>query len=277
MPSILESTTPVLSQLGATIGRGVTPAPGVPGAANGTYQPIDYTDVFNNIQQQQQQQADREYQLNRDKLDQDYKTAKLNAKTARERNEIDKWYNQQQVKIAQDRLAFEQDSFNKTHGLNQAKLGADLVGTLANLSGPANYFKAADYARGISSMPQTAGFLSALRDNTGLTAFGQQGGIPEAESYGSLLGKLGGGNGAGGTLADTGAAGWTPDGNNLATIAGIGARGAHKLGAGSLESLTDTERKLFTAGLGEAGLDANTFLDQYARSRIGNSGNYQAA
>jgi hypothetical protein len=258
-----ESSTPVLDQFGSTIGRGLRPT----GATSANGMVDDERAFFEALGDEDARRWDLDYSLKKSELDQQYKIAKLNARTARERSEIDKWYNEQQVRLAGERLAFDRESFEKTHGLNQAKLGADLVGTLANLSGPENYFKAADYARGIASMPQTAGFLSALRDNTNLTGFGQQGGIPDPETYGSLMGKLGAPGAAGSTAA--GASSWTPDANNLATIGGLGARGAHKLGAGSLEGLTDTERKLFAAGLGEVGFDTNTFMDQYRRSRIG--------
>jgi hypothetical protein len=46
-------------------------------------------------------------------------------------------------------------------------------------------------------------------------------------------------------------------------------KGAHQLGAGALEGLTDTERGWLTSGLDSLGYDSNTFLDQYRRSRIG--------
>ena len=274
MPSILDSSTSVLDQLGATIGRGVTAS----GGGNGSYQPVDYTDVFENIRQQQQEQADREYKLNKSRVDQEYKIAKLNAKTARERNEIDKWYNQQQLKLAQDRLSFDRDSFEKTHGLNQAKLGYDVLNMAAQLRGPASYFQASEFNRGVAQNPNSATFLNALKNNTQLSDFGAQYGVPDKETLGTLSAKLGT------PVATTGAfnatANNSADDAYLSQIRSIGAAGAHKLGAGALEQLTDSEKKMLISGLDASGFDSANFLDQYRRSRIGQSaggGGYAAA
>lgn len=278
MSDWFTSSTPVLSQLGSTIGRGVTPAAPSGGAASPAVNNQAERDFYDRIADEQAREADRTYKLNRDKLDQDYKVAKLNAKTARERNEIDKWYNQQQVQLAQQRLAFDQDSFNKTHALNQAKLGYDLLSTAAQLRGPASYFQASEFNRGVAANPQSATFLNALRDNAQLSDFGAQYGVPDKETLGTLSAKLGT------PVATTGAfnatANNSADDAYLSQIRGIGAAGAHKLGAGALEQLTDSEKKLLISGLDANGFDSANFLDQYRRSRIAQSsggGNYAAA
>lgn len=284
-----EASTPALSQLGATIGRGLSstaPATPVP-------QQVDYSELFENQIAEQKREADRTYKLNKAKLDQDYKIAKQNARTAQERNQIDRWYNEQQVQIAQQRLAEEGRQFDQrlsfdrevqaqNLGLNQARLGYDVLGMQAQLRGPEDYFAASNYARGVAAQPGTATFLNALRDNSHLAAFGAQAGAPDAVSVNSLSAKLGGPN----IIPGTGAA--TPTSTSGVDdlhrqIQQIGLAGAHKLGAGALERLTDTELKLLQGGLGTAGpdgkaFDVPTFMQQYARSRIGQSlGNVRAA
>jgi hypothetical protein len=264
--------------LGATIGRGVSPS----------YQSVDYTPVLENIRKEQARQADREYNLKKKDLDQQYKIAKQNAKTARERNEIDRWYNEQQVAIARDRLAMEDRQFNERlafdkqvhadeFGLSQARLGYDVLGMQAQLRGPENYYQAAEFARGVAAQPGTATFLNALRDNTKLADYGAQAGVPDKVSLNSLSAKLGGPSIIPGTGSTPSAA--VNDDDNLGAIRNLYAQGAHKLGAGSLEQLTDTELKLLRSGIDASGGDWNTFMDQYNRSRIGQGtgSGYQAA
>jgi hypothetical protein len=263
------------SALGATIGRGLSPTTG--SGTNATVNDQAERDFYNRVADEQARQADREYKLNRNKLDQDYKIAKLNAKTARERNEIDKWYNQEQVRLAGERLAFDRESFEKTHQLNQAKLGYDLLGKMAELRGPENYYQSAAYARGVANDPNSATFLNALKNNVNMPDFGAQYGVPDPETLSTLSSKLGTPMGAGPASSAIGAGG--AQDNSLNQIRGLYAAGAHRLGAGALESLTDTERKLLTSGIDAIGGDASTFMDQYRRSRIGQgvSGGYAAA
>lgn len=260
------ATTPVLNQLGATIGHGVTP----------TYQGVNYTDLLTNMQEQQQREADRDYGLRKQQLDQQYKTARMQAKSQQERNEIDRWYNEQQVEIARARLAEEGRQFD-------TKTGMDLLSTLAQLRGPADYYQAANYARGVANDPNSAAFLTALRNNTKLPGFGAQQGIPEAETGNTLMAKLGGTYqaGTGGTVNASGqsaATGVSQD-SRLGQIGSLYQQGVHKLTAGSLEQLTPTEMGLLKSGIDASGGDYDTFLAQYRNSRIGQSlnGNYRAA
>jgi len=275
--SWFTSSTPVLSQLGATIGRGLS--------STNTQSTAAQTRDIENVLREQARQADRDYSLKKQDLDRQYSIAKQSARTAKERNEIDKWYNQQQVEIAKQRLAEDSRQFNERLafdkqvqaeqlGLSQAKLGYDILGQQAALRGPEDYFAASNYSRGVAAQPGTATFLNALRDNSKLAAFGAQSGVPDAVSVNSLSAKLGGPQLIPGTGAGTASAG-TSDVDALhSQIQGIGAAGAHKLGAGSLERLTDTELKLLQSGLGMAGpdgkaFDVPTFMDAYRRSRIG--------
>lgn len=212
-------------------------------------------------------------------IDNSYKLGMMNARTQQEQLQITREYQQANIELAKQRLQFEQQTserdfgqrqyeFNTNTGLSQAKLGYDLIGTAAQLRGPENYFQAAEYARGVSGSPETSTFLSALQNNTRLADYGMQGGQPNPETLGTLQAKLTGGQGVGAS-ASGGQATTDNNGNYLAQIGNVAAKGAHQLGPGSLERLTGTEQKLFTSGLDELGYDSNTFLDQYRRSRVG--------
>jgi hypothetical protein len=208
-------------------------------------------------------------QWQQDQVKNTYRTNLMNARTQADQQAATAEYQRAQVDLAKQRLDFDRKKHDDDFGLSQAKLGYDLIGTAANLRGPENYFAASNYARGVAGQPGTAGFLSALQSNAKLAGFGAQSGVPQAETLGTITARLQGGAAPG-------------IGSYHRQIQDIGAAGAHKLGAGSLEQLSPMEMKLFTGGLETAddrgvAFDASTFLDQYRRSRIGNSGNYRAA
>lgn len=245
---------------------------------------------FNEGQQRQKETTAN----NAQSIKNQYQVAMRNAKSEEERNAITKWYNEQQVELA------------------KAKLGYDLLSTQASLKGPADYVQAANYARGVSNSGG-AGFLSALQGNVRMAGYGAQQGTPDAESLDTLTSKLTGSYSAGtggttnasgtngyrdstGTTATTGgttAAATTDTGTqssdgsyfsnaaNLKQQAGnIYAAGAHKLTSGSLEQLTPTELALLKSGIDASGGDYSTFLDQYRKSRVGQTiggGMYKAA
>ena len=58
----------------------------------------------------------------------------------------------------------------------------------------------------------------------------------------------------------------------LQGIGGIAARGAHKMGAGSMESMSPTMKGIFTSGLKASGVNADEFEKQYQLSRARNDG-----
>lgn len=285
------SSQPVLSQFGATIGRGLSSSGG--GSSSSQQSTSRQEEDLNNQLAEQKRQADRDYGLKKRELDQQYQISQQNARTAKERNEIDKWYNQQQVQLAQQRLseegrqfdqrlAFDKQTQAENLGLNQAKLGYDVLGMQAQLRGPQDYFQASELARGVAAQPGTATFLNALKNNAHLVGYGEQAGIPDKVSVNSLAAKLGGPQiipGTGAAAASTSGGGpLSNEDANLGAIRNLYAAGAHKLGAGSLERLTDTELKLLQSGIGASGGDLGTFMDQYRRSRIGqNVGNMRAA
>lgn len=250
-------------------------------SSGNSYQTKRQEENLKNYLKEQKRQADRDYELKKRDLDQRKAIADREAKTAAERNAIDKWYNEQQVRLAGERLAEEGRQFNErlafdkqtqaeNLGLSQARQGYDLLNMQANLRGPQDFFQADELSRGIAAQPGTATFLNALKNNTNLAGYGAQAGVPDKANINALAARLGYTGpelvpGAG--VASAG--GSSNAATNLAAIRDIGAAGAHKLGAGSLEQLTDTERKLLESGLGASGFDVPTFLQQYARSRIG--------
>lgn len=189
---------------------------------------------------------------------QQYEVSMRNARTQQEQAAADAEYKRAQTELAKQRLAFDERNSNADRGLRMTEISA-------NLRGPQNYFQAANFARGMAGNPQTATFLSALQNGQQMAGYGAQGGMPDKVTVEGLQAKMLGQSGGGGASAYD-----ASNGNYLAQIGNIAAKGAHQVGAGGLEQLTDTERKLFTSGLDELGYDSNTFLDQYKRSRIGN-------
>lgn len=198
---------------------------------------------------------------------QSYDVAMMNARTNADQARASAKYQQEQLALARERLAFDRETQAQNLGLNQARLGYDLVNTGAQYKqNPRDYFLEADWARGVAGNPQTSTFLSALQNNTRMAGFGARGQVAEPASLDSLYTKLGGGG-----QATAGGAGVSDDerqNNYLAQIGNVAAKGAHQLGPGTLEQLTPTERSLFTAGLKNLGYDPDTFLTQHRRSRF---------
>lgn len=207
------------------------------------------------------QEADRAYGLQKQQLDNSYKVDLMNARTAQDVARANAKYQQGQLALAREQLQFDREVQAQEFGLKQAGLGYNLLEMGANLRGPANVFQAAEFNRGVSSMPQTSTFLSALQNNARLPGFTAQGGLPAPETLNTLMAKMGGD-------ATGGVVGVDPN-NALASIGNIAAKGAHQLGAGALEQLTPDEYGIFTSGLDKLGISTPSFLDSYKRSRIG--------
>lgn len=205
---------------------------------------------------------DQTFNQKADEIEKTYRVNMMNARTNADAQRATAQYQRDQTQLARDRLAFDRETQAQEFGLKQANLGYNLVNTAANLRGPSNYFQASNYARGVAAQPGTSTFLSALQNNTRLADFGAQAAAPDAETLGTLSAKLTGGTDLSG------------DDGYLDQIHAIAARGGGQLGAGTWEQLSPTERKLFLSGLeapdslGKA-YDADTFLSQWRRSRIG--------
>ena len=190
-----------------------------------------------------------------------YKLGMMNARTQQEQLAVTREYQQAQTELAKQRLAFDERTQQQNFGMQQSTLAKGMIDTAAQLSGPDNLFEAYDLNRGYGAMQETPGFLQALRDNTQLRAFGAQGGAPDPKTLDSVMAKMQPG------YANSAEARTTE--NALGTIADIGAAGAHRIGAGQLESLNASEMGSFMSGIGKSGFDRNAFLSDWRKSRIG--------
>lgn len=296
MPSFLESMLGSAMSPSAGFNYGAAAAGSRYPATQGGYNTGD-ANTLSSVIAQMRADADREYQLNKDRLDNDYRVALMNARTSRDVQRANERYQEGQMQLARERLQFDREVQQQEFGLKQATLGYNLLGTLAQLRGPADYFQSANYARGVANTPGSSAFLTALQSNARLPGFGAQQGAPEGETGNTLLAKLGGTYqaGAGGTTNASGQSAIAP-GNvvngtvlsasstpmsgaasndaRLAQIHGIGQRGAHKLASGTLEQLSPDEYDLLMSGLeapdanGNA-FSARSFLNQYNQSRVG--------
>ena len=216
----------------------------------------------------------------RRQIDQTYQVAMMNARTTQEQAQLTREYQRAQVDLAKSRLAFDeraserdfgqrQREFGVNTGLAQAGLAKGMIDTAANLSGPANVFEAYDLNRGYGSMQETPAFLSALRNNTALRAFGAQGGAPDPKTLDSLMAKMSPG------YASSPEARTTE--NALAAAGDVALAGGHKVGAGVLESLNEDEVSSLLSGIGKSGFNRGAFLSDWRRSRIGQNIGSRAA
>jgi hypothetical protein len=167
---------------------------------------------------------------------------------------LDAWYKQQQVGLAKANLALE-------------------------ARGPRNAFQAAGAMRQLdpSGMPAS---LAAMARNAPLAAFEGQSGTPEKMSYDALAQQYGFG---GGNVIDMkqGPDGqWQQDAERqskaLEAMRLVAARGPQGQAPGTLESMTDYEREIFSSGLEELGYSAEDWMQRYKRAGIG-QGNVRAA
>lgn len=216
-------------------------------------------------------------------LDQTYKLAMMQARTQEQQFQITSQYQAANIELAKQRLQFEQETsgrdfgqrqnefnqnmgqrqneFNTNTGLAQAGLAKGMIDTSASLSGADKVFEAYDLNRGYGSMQETPGFLEALRNNTRLRDYGQQGGAPAPKTIDSVIAKMQPG------YAQSAEARTTE--NALGAISDIATAGAHKLAPGSLEQLNDDELGSFLSGVGKTGFQRAAFLSDYRRSRPG--------
>lgn len=196
--------------------------------------------------------------------------------------EANRWFQQQQVKLMEDRLGFEKEQFSFerdkferqfSESIRQfdlqfaeqqrqfnASTGMDALKVAASLTGPGDWAKELQYARGFQGIEGANDFLKALTDISGVqSAFQARAGTPEAATAQSLLGKLSG------ESTD-----WTSQSANanLGAISAIGQAGAHRLSPGSLESLDESERSFLFGGLGQLGYDVPRWIRDYYRSRL---------
>ena len=257
-------------------------------AANG-YQPIDPLAVIQNQLDEAQRRADQQYGLQVDTLKQQWKVARLTAKTNAEKNAIDKWYNEAQIDVARQRLAEDSRQFN-------VKTGYDVLNMGAQLQGPRNWAQYQRLASGAAANPNTATLFNNLGQaatSGGYKGFGP--GQLDPVTLGSLVQDLtGGGSNA---FAAVPGVGQAPTAGTAAVggINGAPAGGAqadldrekaaaqyyimnpHKIGAGVINSWNPDKQDMFASLIGASGASVPTWLDTLRRSRIGNQYGSNAA
>jgi hypothetical protein len=151
--------------------------------------------------------------------------------------------------------------FNAQNTLAQQNLAADVLKTQASLSGPANWVQAANYARGLQQTNIPA-FMNSLLTGAPTTATGVGAGLSAPLTLSGLAAQAGAGDRLG-TVA-------SPDVNGTLNMGrALFAAGGGALGPQALEGLSDTERGMLQSVGGAVGGDYPTFLNQYARTRIG--------
>lgn len=153
---------------------------------------------------------------------------------------------------------------DQAHQLARAQLGLDYQKFAATLSGPENYFQAANFYRGASASGAPASFLDALNQNAGISAFQGTGTVaPRPLTAGGIAMGLTGAPSAG----TPGSGG--EDAQNLASIDSLLSRSGGSLAPGSLEALDENELALISSGGGALGYDTPRWLRDYQRSRMG--------
>ncbi len=195
---------------------------------------------------------------------------------------------------AKDRLAEEQRQYDQTYAQKahefDVNTGTDLLKTGAQMRGPLDYFQGDSFARGSQGY---SSWLNSLRNGTSVAYGGGTAtqGNPTPLTVSTLANAMSGGSSGSGSSGSSGTtSGNTASGSSVGTdqygratlssdaqshldaISQTAQKGLSNLGLGSLENLTDDERKAFRSGLDYLGRSSNDELTMYARSRPGQRG-----
>jgi hypothetical protein len=137
------------------------------------------------------------------------------------------------------RLKQENDHFDRTFGLDQQKLGADLLKTGAEMRGPLNFVQGDMYAQGVANGGLSP-FIAALQGGTTVPYGGgtATGGSPTPLTVGTLAQAMGGGGSQGASRPGAG---------------GVDAYGRPALSPG-VQQAVDAGRATFESGLANKGL-----------------------
>lgn len=160
--------------------------------------------------EQQQDEARRSNRLQRDKLEQDYRIAKLSARNQEEANAIDRWKAEKDYELDTQRVQIEQGRLNLDTELGRGRLdlergaqGLDLLRTDVDLrSSIRDAFKLADWEAGVRSSGAAPAFLQALIKNASASVGSNaptmtvRPGLPDQNSLQAVLGNLGVGQAA---------------------------------------------------------------------------------
>lgn len=194
-------------------------------------------------------------QIQKDTLKYQRDVAMMNARTAQEQNEIDRWYKGELVRIADADIEIKRGGLDVQRG----QLGLSTLQLGANLRGPENYFQYQRTAAGASQNPLLTGAVDAwasLTNNrpSGLGAWG--GGDPTRFSMGTLASDF-----TGGPAGDPGQQAFLRE-------ADMAARNPNQLPAGWWESKNDDQQKLYMSAWDELGHSSPTVLNRYQNTRI---------
>lgn len=163
--------------------------------------------------------------------------------------EADRWYKEQQVKLAQGEAQFQRDKLGIDTGMG-------LLGLRAGLKGPGDWAQFLDVADGYATLQPQSAFLSTL-------AQGKQPGVSGVAFGGSPTPSTLGGL-ASGTTGDQRARANA----DLALAARIAANPG-KVAQGQLGTLNQDQTDYLLGLAGQGGYSARSFLDAVDRSGIG--------
>lgn len=247
-------------------------------------------------EQRDQNNETRKY--NRDKLEQDYRIAKMNARTAEERNAIDRWKAEKDYELGQA----DADIKRGAQGLDLLKTDVDLRSSVAN------WAKLADWEAGVAQNDQAPAFLRSLLQNAGVSTgtgapqMTAPGGLPQQNSLASTLASMGQPTGATANNAATGAGanadkdprtvaiqaiaknytpsqteGWGPkDVASLRAIAALAAQGEGKY-ANSFAQMDEDDQQFILGGMARLGRNPERVARNLDRWRVSNTASGAAA
>ena len=209
-------------------------------------------------------------QIQKDTLKYQRDVAMMNARTAQEQNEIDRWYKGELVRIADADIEIKRGGLDVQRGqlgLSTAQLGASLRGARDLWA----YDRAAGAANQNPILRQAVSTWANMTNNspTGLGAWG--GGDPERMSLNALSADFGGPGGGvtPGSVSDM-YGGGSSKSETLRALDAV-ARNPQQAAAGWYESMNPTQQQMTLGAWEELGHDPDTVLSRYRNSRINQS------
>lgn len=206
-------------------------------------------------------------QIQKDTLKYQRDVAMMNARTAQEQNEIDRWYKGELVRIADGELEIKRGGLDVQRG----QLGLDTLELGASLRGARDlwaYDRAAGAANQNPLLRQAVSTWANMTNNspTGLGAWG--GGDPERMGLNALSADFGGPGGGvtPGSVSDMYGGGSSKN-ETLRALDAFG-RNPHQAAAGFFESMNPTQQQMLLGGLEELGHDPDTVMSRYRNTRI---------
>jgi hypothetical protein len=237
---------------------------------------------------------DDNYRQKQDQIDQQYELSKRSLKTAEAAQALDDWYKRESAGLARERLSQDKYEFDQTHdlnnrkfgqqqhefaatlgqrqsefdrsfGLDQGRLGYDVMNMGAQLRGPRNALQYQRLAQGVAANPNTATLFGQLNSNAGQGGFQAFGpGELEPMSLRAMYEDL---TGSGGNSA-SGASNVADMERERQAVAHY-AKNPHLRAAGTWEGWSDDKRDLFSSLAEGSGASMPTFLKGYQNAQVG--------